>query len=76
MGPFKKYVTGLPPIFDPPPPFHILSHFVTVCYDPLPLVTTKIVTNFEMIMNQPLMQILDLVFANMCIFPTQTLLST
>ena len=33
MEPFKKYVTGLPPILDPPPP---LSLFVTVCLDPPP----------------------------------------
>ena len=25
-GPFKKYVTGLPPIFDPPPPLVTLCH--------------------------------------------------
>ena len=31
-GPFKQYVTGLPPIFDP---FLPLSHFGTVCLDPL-----------------------------------------
>ena len=43
---------------------------------PLPLVTTQIVTNFKLMMNRPLMQILDLIFAKMCIFPTQTLLST
>ena len=58
----------------PPPP---LSHFVTVCLDPpTSLVTTKIVINFELIVSRPLMQILDLIFAKMCIFSTQTLLST
>ena len=43
---------------------------------PSPLVTIKIVTNFELITSLPLMRILDLIFAKMCIFSTQTLLST
>ena len=74
MGPFKKYVTGLPPIFDSPPP---LSLFVTVCLDPPPpLVTTQIVTNFMLIFSRPLMQILDLIFDKMCLFSNQTLLFT
>ena len=72
MGPFKKYVIVKIPIFDPP-----LSPIVTVCLDPPPpLVTTQIVTNFELIISLPLMQISDLIFAKMCIFSTQTLLST
>ena len=70
--PFKKYVAGLPPIFDPPP-------LVTLCRRlpwPPPVVTTQIMTNFELVMSRPLMQILDLIFAKVCIFLTQTLLST
>ena len=62
------------PIFDPPSPHcHTLSPFVLT---PSPLVTTQIVINFELIMSRPLMQLLDLIFAKICIFSTQTLLST
>ena len=55
------------------------SLLVTLCHllpwPPSPLVTTQIVTNFELIMCRPLMQILDLKFAKMSIFSVQTLLS-
>ena len=52
------------PDFDPLPPCHTLPPFAL---NPLPLVTTKKVTNFELIMSLILMQILDLIFAKMCI---------
>ena len=45
-------------------------------WSPSPLVTTQIVTNFELIMSRPLMQIVDLIFFWMCMFSTQTLIST
>ena len=54
-------------------PGHTLSPFALT---PLPLVATQILTNFKMIISRLLMQILDLIFAKMCIFSTQTLLST
>ena len=61
------------------PDFWSPSPLVTVCHclpwTPSPLVTTQIVTNFELITSLPLMRILDLIFAKMCIFSTQTLLS-
>ena len=64
MGPFKQYVTGLPPIFDPLP-------LVTCCQRLFwlpPLVDTEIVTNFELIMSRTLMQILNLIFAKMIFY--------
>ena len=59
--------------FTPLPPCHTLSPFALT---PSPLVTTQIVTNFELIINLPFRQISDLIFSKMCIFSTQTLLST
>ena len=56
------------------PPCHTLSPLALT--HPPPLATNQIVTNFEAIMSRSLMQILDLIFAKMCIFSTQTLLST
>ena len=56
------------------PPCHTLSPFVLA---PLsPIVTTQIVTNFELMISRLLMQILDLIFAKICLFSTQTFLST
>ena len=35
----------------------------------------RVVTNFELIMGRPFMQILDIIFAKVCLFSTQTFLS-
>ena len=70
----KMILKAIQKVCHPPPP---LSHFVTLCLDPLPpLVTSQIVTNFELIMSWSLMQILDLILSKMSIFSTQTLSST
>ena len=55
----------------PPPPCHTLSPYAL---NPSPLVTTQILKNFEVIMSRPFMQILDLIFAKICIFSTSILL--
>ena len=44
-GPCKKYITQNIEIFDPLPPCHTLSPFAL---NPLPLVTPKWITNFEL----------------------------
>ena len=69
----KVYVNQNIEIRDPFP--HVtLNHHLP--WTPYPLVTPHKVTNFEQRTSRPLMHILGLVFAKMCIFSTQNLSST